>query len=151
MEDIDFKIALLEQGRQVLNKRIKAIKQEITYLTEDLAEDTKSSAGDKYETSREMANLERQKLAEQLAMNKKLLGFINSLSAKECHEVQAGALVETNTVSFYISVSLGEIRVAGRKILYISPSAPLAQILLGAQVGESIEFNHQQYSIKSIC
>lgn len=136
--------------KELVRDRLSSLERELQFLAEAIAEDTKSSAGDKYETSREMANLERQKLSGQLAQNKKALSFLSNLKPVRMSEVQSGALLETNKGLIYIAVSLGQIDVAGHKILVISPQAPLAQLLLGGQKGDEVSFNNQQYRLLSV-
>lgn len=146
----NLKAEVIVECKTILEERIESLSGEIQLLVEDIAEDTKSSAGDKYETSREMANMERQKLAEQLALNKKLLTMLNNLKTTTSAKVQAGSLVETSTAIIFIGVSLGVIEVSKRKILAVSPGAPLAQLLLGKKEGEVVEFNRQVYEIFAI-
>jgi transcription elongation GreA/GreB family factor len=136
--------------QQLIEDKINNLNKELAYLARDLAEDTKSSAGDKFETSREMANLERQKLADQLSQNKKSLGYLMHLKAANKHEVQTGSLIDTGEKYIFIAISLGVVEVAGSTVLVISPNAPLAQALLGVKVGEAIRFNQQEFKILQI-
>ena len=98
---------LKEHCIKVLEERLATLEQEIALIVEDLAEDNKSSAGDKFETSREMANIERQKLADQLEQNNKSLGYLRNLKYRAKDTVEAGALVETDSALIYVAVSLG--------------------------------------------
>lgn len=150
MDHHQFKLQIINHCTQTLQDQISSLEQELALIKHDIAEDTKSSAGDKYETSREMANMERQKLAEQLAVNNKLMGYISTLNTDPRPEIQAGALVETDKVFIFISISLGLVEVEGRRIMVISPNAPLSQAFLGARPGDEISFNKQVYRIISI-
>ena len=93
--------------------------------------ETKSSMGDKYETSREMVQQEINNLQIQLNENlkdKSSLKFINTNS----HQIIGlGSLVETDKGIFYIAVSLGEIIFEKNKIFVISTESPLAKVLVG--------------------
>ena len=150
MTGLEFKLRLAEYGREIIEERIFSLQAELAYLDEGLAEDTKSSAGDKYETSREMANLERQKLLERLALNRKSLTFLTSLSLHKFDKVQVGSLVRTDSDYLFISISLGVIEFEGNKILFISPGAPLAQALIGCRQDDLIDFNQRKYQIREI-
>lgn len=146
----EFKSEIIANCKHDLEGRIKAIESDLALLAADIAEDNKSSAGDKYETSREMANLERQKLAEQLSQNKKSLGYLINLKSANHNRVEAGALIETDQDFIFIAISFGLLEVAGRKVMIISPQAPLAQALLGALAGDQVSFNDRLYKVKAV-
>jgi transcription elongation GreA/GreB family factor len=147
---LKLKEEIIAHCQQLLEEKINNLNKELAYLAQDLAEDTKSSAGDKFETSREMANLERQKLADQLAQNKKSLGYLLNLKPANKKEVQSGALVATGDKYIFIAISLGVVEVSDSTVLIISPNAPMAQALLGAKVGEVVRFNQQDFEILQI-
>ncbi len=58
----ELKEKIIKECKAILSKKLELIEVELGHLSQSIAEDTKSSAGDKYETSREMANLEKGKL-----------------------------------------------------------------------------------------
>jgi transcription elongation GreA/GreB family factor len=72
------------------------------------------------------------------------------LPIEQQSEIQAGSLVETDKGYFFIAISLGIVEVNKEKVIVISPAAPLGQALLGLSVGDSLTFNNQDYSIKSV-
>ena len=147
---MELKEKIITHCRKVFEDKINNLNNELAFLVSDLAEDTKSSAGDKFETSREMANLERQKLGDQLSINKKALGYLLNLKSSNKNDVHSGALINTGEKYIFIAVSLGQIQVEGRTVLVISPNAPLAQALLGARVGDLRSFNQQEIKIHQI-
>ena len=112
--------------------------------------DTKSSMGDKYETSREMLQQEINNLQTQLngiVLQQKTL---NSITTKTNTTAEKGALVKTDKGIFYISVSLGEIMMENQKIICISTEAPLAKAMIGKSEGEMISLNSIQQKIEKI-
>jgi len=56
------RIELIKACEEYLNTRIAVIRKAMNGLKEDLENESKSSAGDKYETGREMINIEWNKL-----------------------------------------------------------------------------------------
>jgi hypothetical protein len=105
--------------------------------------ETKSSMGDKYETTREMVQQEINNLQVQLNENikaKNSLKFIPIASAKS---VGFGSLVETLKGLFYISVSLGTIEIDKQKVFLISPESPLAKAMMG-------KLNSEEFSLNSV-
>lgn len=112
--------------------------------------DTKSSMGDKYETGREMLQQEINNL--QRHLNETLIqqNKISKISAAPCSKVQNGALVKTNKGLFYISVSVGEIVVDGKKIMTVSEDSPLVKAMFGMKVDMHFTINTIQQVIEEI-
>ncbi len=113
--------------------------------------ESKSSAGDKYETGRAMAQLERDRYAQQLDGALTLeqeLARINS--EKEYSTVQPGSLVTTNRGTFFISISAGKLRVDNKDIFAVSPASPVGVALAGRRAGEEVMFNKMVYTIISV-
>ena len=132
------------------------ITEKINYLDGLIADmrasnnDTKSSMGDKYETSREMLQQEINRLLNQIqgfVQQKEILKKIND---KVCDKVEIGSLVETDKGWFYISVSLGEILFENHKIICISSDSPLAKAMANRRVAESFSINQMKQTIKTI-
>lgn len=120
-------------------------------LSMALREETKSSAGDKYETSRAMINLEKEKVeANLLELIKKRLAISAIDPAKVTNKVKNGSLVTTGAGIFFISTSLGKLEIDGNSIFVISPVSPIAQVMLDLTSGDSFEFNGKKNSIVSL-
>jgi len=151
MEHKIFKEKLLGQCREVVEKKIQILQTELSHLTQAKAEDTKSSAGDKYETGREMVNGEMNKLLGQMSGLKRSLATLNNLPQATSEHVSHGCLVKTQSDWIYIAISLGQMQVAKEKILVMSPAAPLAALLMGAKKGDSVNFRDNIYQIITIC
>ena len=60
----------------LLLEKLHSIQQQIDDIKLALSEDTKSTAGDKHETARSMAQLEQEKLGKQYLETKKMLDFL---------------------------------------------------------------------------
>lgn len=120
---------------------------------EALTSDSKSSAGDKHETSRAMVHLEQEKLGKQISLLKQHLGLLNSIriNSKTCEKVETGALVVTNQGKFIISVSHGKIELNNEVYFAVSPSSPIIQKILGLKENDTVMFNGKALVIKSIC
>lgn len=134
------------------------IKERLTNMTEQMRqfqlasnEDTKSSMGDKYETSREMINLEKEKVAGQLNEMSKLKATLDGIDPTKVFEkAQLGSLIETNHGLIYISVGLGQLKVGGENIIIISAVSPLGQLLLNKKQGEKVSFGPRNYELVTI-
>lgn len=112
--------------------------------------DTKSSMGDKYETSREMLQQEINNLQIQLNEIKKQQDFLKTIIPKISEKVEKGAVVETDRGLYFIAVSLGEIVFDHKKIVAISPESPLAKAMHGKTKSEIVTINNINQTIKNI-
>lgn len=112
--------------------------------------ETKSSMGDKYETSREMVQQEINNLQIQLTENIRVKNSLKSISVNPHQNVGLGSLVETDKGLFYIAVSLGMIDYEKKKIFLISPETPLAKTMSGKAESETFSLNGTQQKIIKI-
>lgn len=111
----------------------------------------KSSAGDKYETTRAMMQIERDKAAEQLEEGLKLKRVAESIVTQVNNtQIGLGSLVFTNSVHFYIAISAGKVEIGDQSFLTVSLQAPMALTLLKLKQGDTFMFNKQQLSIREI-
>ena len=113
--------------------------------------DTKSSAGDKHETSRAMAMLEKDKAASQLAQANKLKQLLSQINPNiVSKKVGLGSLVKTNNGWFYISVGIGKVTVSGKTAFCMSLASPLGQALRDKKNGDTIYFNQQNIRVEKL-
>jgi hypothetical protein len=134
-----------------INERIKGAHQAIQFVQASANEETKSSAGDKYETGRAMAQLEIEKNTSQLAEAQRLKQILLQLDpSKSTETIQAGSLVITNQGRFYISIPAGQFTLEGEIYFAISPSSPIAQKLLALKVGDRFSFNRKEFEVGQV-
>lgn len=137
--------------RDVVEERIRQAEQAIQTAKEAAKDDTKSSAGDKYETTREMMQQEIVRNERQLAEANKLKYQLETVSVPSTNEtVQLGSIVETSAGLFFVAIALGTIEVTATRFFVISPSSPIGQLLLGKRVGSDLSFNKRNYRILAI-
>jgi len=111
-------------------------------------DDTKSSAGDKYETSREMMQQEKDRNTIQLNEANKLMVVLNHISTKSNYGVaETGSLVITDNGKFYIAISAGNLSVDGESYFAVSPASPIGLKLKGVKPGDQFELNGKRYNI----
>ena len=147
----ELKGKIIEHCADILQRKLMIINDELKHLSEAIAEETKSSAGDKYETGREMANIEKEKLHAQALGFKKSLASLNTLPERVSTKIDLGSLIKTSKEWIHLSISLGQLEVNGEKVLVISPLAPLAQLMMGKENGETVTFRDNDYQIIDIC
>ena len=143
------KSELLEIIHQKISEKIQKLEQLIAE-TRASNNDTKSSMGDKYETSREMLQQEINNLQIQLNEHLKSQKILKNINPNPHKIVTLGSLVETEKGKFFIAVSLGEISFSQEKIFVISAESPLAKAMNGKKTGESFVVNNLSQIIKNI-
>lgn len=112
--------------------------------------ETKSSMGDKYETTREMVQQEINNLQVQLNENVRAKNSLKFINVNLHHTIGLGSLVQTDKGFFYIAVSLGEINFDEKKVFVISTESPLGKALLGKKEGEEISLNNTKQIIQNL-
>ncbi|WP_183575749.1 3-oxoacyl-ACP synthase [Mucilaginibacter sp. X5P1] len=114
-------------------------------------DDTKSSAGDKYETGRAMMQQEKDRNTTQLNEANKLMVALNRISAKGSSAVaETGSLVITNNGKFYIAISAGTLAVNGESYFAVSPASPIGIKLKGLKVGDEFDLNGKEYKVVEV-
>jgi transcription elongation GreA/GreB family factor len=143
------KSELLEIIHQKISEKIQKLEQLIAE-TRASNNDTKSSMGDKYETSREMLQQEINHLQIQLNEHLKSQQILKNINPNPHKIVTLGSLVETEKGMFFIAISLGELSFNQEKIFVISAESPLAKAMNGKKTGESFVVNNLSQIIKNI-
>ena len=143
------KSELLEIIHQKISEKIQKLEQLIAE-TRASNNDTKSSMGDKYETSREMLQQEINNLQIQLNEHLKSQKILININPNPHQVVSLGSLVETEKGMFFIAISLGELSFNQEKIFVISAESPLAKAMNGKKTGESFVVNNLSQIIKNI-
>jgi hypothetical protein len=149
--ELKIKEALFEQCEAFVNKRLYNIENVISSNQKALQSETKSSAGDKHETGRAMLQLEMEKAGQQLAgitQMKVVLSKIDIL--KTSKNACLGSVIITAKVSYFLSISAGQLVVADKSYFAISVSSPMGKLLLGKQEKEVISFNGKTIEIIGI-
>jgi len=143
------KSILLQLIKSKLFEKIENFEKLISE-TRASSNDTKSSMGDKYETGREMLQQEINNLQVQLNEILKQKDFLKTVLPKPSDKAEKGAVVKTEKGLFFISVSLGEIKIENEKIICISPESPLAKAMNGKQKNEVFSLNNMSQKILDI-
>ena len=103
--------------------------------------DTKSSAGDKFETSREMVQIEITKIEAEILKTQQFIQHLTTNTAK---------LVITDRSIFFIAIAFGKLMVSGTEVFCISNSAPISQALVNTKTSQQFEFGGVPYKVLDI-
>ena len=113
--------------------------------------ETKSSAGDKYETGRAMMHLEKERIAMQAMEWRKLKKVLDQIDPHKTSEtIGLGSLVRLNDLIYYLAISLGEVHVEEKAVFTISPVSPIGKLITGKSVGESIHWQGKPLAINEV-
>ncbi len=144
---------VLEVSIARTNDRIAMIESALETARDSSNDDTKSSAGDKYETSREMIQQDINRYQGQLLeANKDLLQLTNIATtiADTTDFVKLGSLVKTNLGLYFIATSIGALKIDDMNVFAISPVSPIGQLLLSKKTGDSFLFNKLNQTITGV-
>jgi transcription elongation GreA/GreB family factor len=146
--DRSIKVELHSLCLNYVEQRIETAQKAISIAQASANEETKSSAGDKYETGRAMAQLEIEKNSAQLADALKLKATLSQIKPNQhTATAQLGSIVITSQGNFYLSISAGQLNVNGTEYFAISPVSPIGTRLMGIKKNEQFIFNNKSYQV----
>ncbi|WP_439183201.1 hypothetical protein [Carboxylicivirga taeanensis] len=145
------KAELVAALNQLVEQKESALLLAIDDVLESMQNDTKSSAGDKFETGREMMQIE---LNNKRAQLNHVLRLKRDLQQIDVHaiknKVEFGSIVQANNGFYFLSVPLGKVVINKTTYLAVSLASPIGQALKGHQVHDTISFNKQTLTIAAI-
>lgn len=142
---------LLRMVNQHIEQQREELIREMNSVIREIGEETKSSAGDKYETSREMMNQERSRLEDRIDhLNKHLMSIKEIHKAGHSSAVGFGSLVETQSTLFLFGLAYGKLTVENQPVFLLSLNSPIGKAFAGKEVGDNISFASTNYHIQKI-
>lgn len=135
----------------ILTKKIKVIENEIRSAMFSRDSDTKSSVGDKHETSRAKIQTEIDRLNSQLHVLNQQNNIISNVNYnKNFQKVDLGALVETNSGTYFICIGIGKMHVENQDYYLISLASPIGQLLNSKLIGDNFTYKNSYFEIINI-
>lgn len=114
-------------------------------------EDTKSSAADKYETSREMVQQEIDHIESQIFNQKLLLQELKEIRmSKISDSIQKGSIIETEKSLFFLGIGLGKTVTDDSEIFAISLASPLGQLFIGKKAGDEVALGNNSHKVVAV-
>lgn len=145
------KAGIFEQIRELLNTRTEELTQAIASIKESRDNESKSSAGDKYETGRAMMQIELDKNETQLRNTLQLKSELSHINLQQSYDrVAFGSLVITNQENYFIAVGMGKIMLGDVAYYAISMASPIGMVLKDQKVGQKISFQGREIAILEI-
>lgn len=148
----ELKAKVYQSALTLLNEKNRLLKEERNTMLEGILEETKSSAGDKFETSREMMTQDLMTLEIQIKQSKVDLDEIQRLQAikETAPTVQEGSMVKLGSDWFMLAVSIGQINVDDKKVYLLSKNSPLGQLILGKKKNDQVNFRGKNQLIEEL-
>lgn len=145
------KSTVLEALKLEVNSRLASLEKALDESRAEMVSESKSTAGDKHETGRAMAQLEQEKLGRQVLNSRELKQAIAQIIPTKTHdEIKFGSLVKATNGVFFFSVGIGKLDVEGESVFCLTLSSPLGNLLQGKRVGESIQLNGNTITVQEI-
>jgi transcription elongation GreA/GreB family factor len=142
---------LLDLAKQSVRARLDNLLRSISEIQNAANEETKSVAGDKYETGRAMAHLEIEKLQLQQAELNRSWDLLQQIDPSHAHEViQLGSVIKSSQGRFFLTASIGEITLNGCRVMCISLASPLGLQMKGKKVNDRVVINSREFIIENI-
>lgn len=142
---------LLQQCIDFVQNRIDNAEQAIKSAQQASNDDTKSSAGDKYETSREMMQQDTNRNLAQLTEASKLMVILNRINADtQTNKADTGSVITTTNGSFFLAISAGTLTINNANYFAVSPASPIGAILKGKKQGDEFTLNGKVYLIQEV-
>jgi transcription elongation GreA/GreB family factor len=151
MNELPNKAEIHKELLSALIKKERHLESELSDLRLGLSSDTKSTAGDKHETSRAMNQLEQERICEQLLELKKSLSIVNSIDTNQIHsKIGLGTLLQTTNGNFYLSIGHGALKVGDETYYCLSPVSPFGKLLIGKTANERVFWQGKEIAINTI-
>ena len=145
------KSRILDAAHRYVSSKKDELNAELVALHEAQRSDTKSSAGDKHETGREMIAQEINKVQRALGQLTTYESDLQRIDpSTQLDSAMFGAFVKTEHGNYFLSTSLGRIDVDGSEVHCISMVSPLAKSLLGAHANDSRSVNGITHKIQQL-
>jgi len=147
----DLKKQLHQLCINYVQQRMNAAQHAINEAQQASNDDTKSSAGDKYETGREMAQQETNRNLTQLNEANKLMVALNQIGTGITSDMAvAGSVVLTDNGKFYLSISAGTLQLNNENYFAISPGSPIGLKMKGCKAGDEFSLNGKKYKVEEV-
>lgn len=145
------KSEVIQTITEVIQDKRESLEAMIADLQESASQDTKSSMGDKYETSREMTKQEIIKLQAQLALISEQEVQLERMKTRAKRtSAGPGSLIETEQGIFFLGLALGKVETGGITVFCLSTASPFGKVLSGVETGDQISFRNKNIRVLNI-
>lgn len=135
-----------------LSETYNGLKKELDSFSNAHGDAPKSSAGDKHETSKAMADIEAEKLSKSLDRVKRQLTILSNIKPNSnSKKIENGSLFQANNNWYFIAIAYGRLNTPSLgDVFVISTEAPIAQNFMGKKIGDTAVFNTISFTIAKL-
>jgi transcription elongation GreA/GreB family factor len=148
--NIEFKKRVLDLCLQMLRERIQNAEKAMNEAQLAANGEEKSSAGDKYETSRAMGHRDRDMYARQFVEAKNELLKVEKLNLEPLGFVKTGSIMEANGMLYFVATGIGKVEIDQKTVMVISKESPIAAAMMGKKLNDSFQFNGKTWTITEL-
>jgi hypothetical protein len=142
---------LLEMCRQAQESRIAYARKAMEEAQQAANQEERSTAGDKYDTSRAMSQNLRDMNARQWQEALKEMAFLQQINPDQLFtQAGPGSVVKTSMGNYFIAISGGPYVVGKEKYFAVSPASPIGELLLNRKKGESFVFRGKTVAVTEV-
>jgi len=137
--------------QQRVQDRLTRVREALEETRAAAHNETKSSAGDKHETARALAQNEVERLGAQLQQWEQVQRVLDGLDTERVHtQVALGSYVVTSQGDFYLSAGLGKIEAPPHRFFAVSLQSPIGQQLKGCVAQDVFTLNGKEVRIEQV-
>jgi transcription elongation GreA/GreB family factor len=142
----NLRIACLEVQQRLADTAKTAMQQ-----AQESANGEKGTMEDRFESFREQCQINRDMYAKQWQELLSGLLVLQKMDVSRKNDaVTLGSVVVTDTQAFFISISIGEVKLKGKAYFAISTSSPLFKAMAGKRQGDRFPFRDKIHQIVDV-
>ena len=146
------KSLIIKEINKSIDAKTNSVQEMLQETIDSRDSDTKSSAGDKHETSRAKIQIEIDQLTKQLDLLNRQKQQLNSIDfSKKNHTASIGSLVKTNNGTYLISIGFGKVIIENEVFYAISSASPIGRLFNNKLKGDKFIFRTINYEVVDIC
>jgi len=150
-EKIAFKSLVKNECIKLINQRITNAKSAVSQAQDAANSSDKSTAGDKYETSRAMGQIDRDMNSKQLLEASQELSFLEKIDVSALTDsIKIGSVFEMSDILFFVAIGLGPIKIDDKRVMVVSSKSPFYENIKTMKAGNVFEFMDKMDQIKMV-
>jgi hypothetical protein len=150
-DKIAFKKLVKSECLKQINQRIANAKAAIAQAQDAANSSDKSTAGDKYETSRAMGQIDSDMNAKQLLEAEQELSFLEKIDVGTLTDsIKIGSIFEMSDILFFVAIGLGPIKIDDKRVMVVSSKSPFYENIKTMKAGNVFEFMDKMDQIKMV-